>query len=186
MVERKTDQFGGIIMKLLIFLHGTTIMHRNAVGATHEERLRQVREGDKSIYNQTTYVPIGDAVQKLKKWKDQGAEIIYLSPLTKSKGVRDDERAIDKYFQDEKEMLQRYSFPKGNILHRERDEQYKDIIERIAPEVLIEDDCESIGEDEIGIMHVKSEIKKRIKSIIIKEFGGIDNLPDDLDELIKL
>ena len=172
-------------MKLLLFLHGTTIMHRNAVGATHEEKLRQVLEGDKSIYNQATYVPIGDAVQKLKKWKDQGAEIIYLSPLTKSKDVRDDERAIDKNIQDEKEMLQRYYFPKGNILHRETDEQYKDIIERIVPEVLIEDDCESIGEDEIGITHVKSEIKKRIKSIIVKEFGGIDHLPDDLDELMK-
>ena len=31
-------------MKVLVFLHGTTIMHRSAVGRTREERVQQVCE----------------------------------------------------------------------------------------------------------------------------------------------
>jgi len=30
------------------------------------------------------------------------------------------------------------------------------------------------------ITHVKPEIKKKIKSISVKEFGGIDYLPDEI------
>ena len=51
---------------------------------------------------------------------------------------------------------------------------------------MIEDDCESIGgEKEMTITFVKSEIKQKIKSIIIKEFNGIDHLPDNVEEIIK-
>ena len=54
------------------------------------------------------------------------------------------------------------------------------------PNILIEDDCESIGGDkEMTITHIKLGIKQRIKSVVIKEFGGIDNLPDNINELIK-
>ncbi len=47
------------------------------------------------------------------------------------------------------------------------------------PGIIIEDDCESIGgEVEITYPHIKSELKARIQSIVVKEFSGIDNLPD--------
>ncbi len=63
-------------------------------------------------------------------------------------------------------------------------ETYKDIAERVIPDILIEDDCESIGgEKEMTITFVKPEIKQKIKSIIVKEFSGIDHLPDKLQEL---
>jgi hypothetical protein len=43
---------------------------------------------------------------------------------------------------------------------------------------LIEDDCESIGgEKEMVYPYIKKELKSKIKSVIIKEFEGIDNLP---------
>jgi len=45
---------------------------------------------------------------------------------------------------------------------------YAQIVERAAPDIFI-----------------KPEIKRKIKSIAIKEFGGIDHLPDDLSELSK-
>ena len=36
------------------------------------------------------------------------------------------------------------------------------------------------------ITFVKPEIKQKIKSFVIKEFGGIENLPNNLDDLISL
>lgn len=50
--------------------------------------------------------------------------------------------------------------------------------------VLIEDDCESIGGGpEMTYPHIRPEIKSQIKSIPVKEFGGIDHLPDELEKL---
>jgi len=67
---------------------------------------------------------------------------------------------------------------------RQPGEAYHQVAERIRPGVLIEDDCESIGgEVEMTYPHLHSEAKARIKSIVILEFGGIDDLPNDLSEL---
>lgn len=72
-------------------------------------------------------------------------------------------------------------------MSRRKNELYKDIVERIIPDVFVEDDCESIGGiDKIIITHVKPKVKKKIKSILIKEFDGIDYLPDKTSELMKL
>ena len=52
------------------------------------------------------------------------------------------------------------------------------------PDILIEDDCESIGgKVEMTYTHIKPEVKRSIKSIPVKEFGGIDHLSDDLKQL---
>ena len=83
-------------------------------------------------------------------------------------------------------VLKKYGFPDGQVLFRQRGELYKDIAEKIMPDVLIEDDCESIGgKDEMTITHVKPEIKKKIKSIVVKEFSGLDHLPDKISALLK-
>ncbi len=51
---------------------------------------------------------------------------------------------------------------------------------------IIEDDCESIGgEKEMTYPGIKSELKTRIKSIVVKEFGGIDHLPGDVSALVS-
>ena len=51
--------------------------------------------------------------------------------------------------------------------------------------MLIEDDCESIGgEEEMTITHVRAEIRSSIRSIRLREFEGVDHLPDSLEELI--
>ena len=86
----------------------------------------------------------------------------------------------------DKFVLKKYGFPDNQVLFRQKGEQYKDIAERIMPDVLVEDDCKSIGgKDEMTITHVKPEIKNKIKSITVKEFSGIDNLPDKISVLIK-
>lgn len=160
-------------MKILIFLHGTTIMHRNAAGKTREERAKQSSEREESVLDYESYMPVGNAVEKLNNWKRQGAEIIYLSSHEAKNDVEKD-----------KSVLRRYNFPEGEVLYRKDGELYKDIAEKINPDVLIEDDCESIGgEKEMTITFVTPEIKRQIKSIVVKEFEGIDHLPDDIKSL---
>ena len=163
-------------MKILVFLHGTLIMHKSAEGKPREGRVRQVESKDPSVLDYASYIPVGNVVEKLKSWQNQGAEILYLSSHETAEDVEKD-----------KLVLEKYDFPKGQIFYRQNKESYKDIAERIMPDFLIEDDCESIGgEKEMTITFVKPEIKQKIKSIVIKEFGGIDNLPNNLDDLINL
>jgi len=162
-------------MKILVFLHGTLIMHKNAENKTREEIAQQVLDKDKSVHDYVSYIPVGNAVEKLKVWQRQGAEILYLSSHEIAEDVEKD-----------KLVLRKYGFPKGQVFYRQSGESYKDIAEKIVSDVLIEDDCKSIGgEKEMTITYVKPEIKQRIKSIVIKEFSGIDNLPDDLNALVN-
>lgn len=150
-------------------------MHKSAERKSREERVQQVRNKDSSVLDYTSYIPVSNATEKLKSWEKQGAEILYLS----SHETPDD---VEK----DKSVLEKYDFPKGQIFYRQNGESYKDIAERIIPDILIEDDCESIGgEKEMTITFVKPEIKKKIKSIVVKEFSGIDNLPDKIDDLLK-
>jgi hypothetical protein len=161
-------------MKILIFLHGTIIMHRNAAGKTREERVQQSVEREKSALDYESYISIGNAAKKLNNWKRQGAEISYLSS-------HESETDVEK----DKSVLRRRGFPEGEVLFRKNEESYKDIAEKVVPDILIEDDCESIGgEKEMTITYVKQEIKGRIKSIVVKEFQGIDHLPDDVKSLL--
>lgn len=160
-------------MKILVFLHGTAIMHRNALGRTREERVRQVCDGDESLYDFTSYVPVGNAARKLQAWKQQGAEILYLSSHKNAADVEKD-----------KLVLRKHGFPDGQVFFRHAGERYNDVAESVLPDILIEDDCESIGgQKEMTYPHIKAELKARIKPIIVKEFGGIDHLPDDISAL---
>ena len=162
------------IMKILVFTEGTIIMHHGGIGHTREEIVRQVEEGEKTIHDWASYVPIGGAVTKLEIWQKQGAEILYLTSRTESGEVQSIES-----------VLRKYEFP-GHLLFCRAGEQYNDVAEKVIPDVFVEDDCESIGGiDEMTISHVDPEIRKRIKSIPVREFGGIDHLPDDIMVLRK-
>lgn len=175
-------------MRILIFLHGTLLMHKNAAGKSRKEIIKQVSEQEKSVRDFFHYGPIGNAVNKLHHWVAQGAEVCYLSALTENKKGRGDEVVGRKGLMADDVVLKKYNFPKGKIYHRAKDEDYKDVIERMMPlpDVIIEDDCESIGgSKEMTFTHLKQGLKKKIKSIIVKEFEGIDFLPDDTALLLK-
>jgi hypothetical protein len=164
-------------MKILVFLHGTTIMHRNAEGLTREEIIKQVTEGDEVVHDYALYIPVGNAVKKLQEWKGQGAKLCYLSSHKNAKDIEKD-----------KFVLKKYAFPDGQIFYRRNREEYKDIVERIQPlpDVIVEDNCESIGGTvEMVYPNLKPELKNKINSIVVKEFGGIDYLPDKISELMK-
>jgi len=162
-------------MKILIFTEGTIIIHKNATGCSREEIVKQVENNKESVHDYASYVPVEDAVKKLAEWKNQSTEILYLTSRRKTNEI-----------EDIKNVLKKYGFPDGQLLFRQENEEYKDIAEKIIPDILIEDDCESIGGiDEMTITHVKPEIKEKIKSVPIKEFGGIDHLPDKISVLAE-
>lgn len=162
-------------MRLLIFLHGTTIMHPGAVGRTREERVAQVRTGaDPALHDYAAYVPVGGAATKLQRWREQGAQIDYLSSHRNPDDVAKDAS-----------VLLRYGFPPGRVLAREPGESYGEVAGRELPDILVEDDCESLnGGGEITYLQIPPELRARIKSIIVPEFGGVDHLPDSLHALL--
>lgn len=181
-------------MKILVFTEGTVLMYKSAKGLSRGEIVEKSRkEGiqreeaslkyeskydvpveSNSVHDYTNYIPNGNAVEKLTKWKEQGATIYYLT----SRRIKPEIEAI-------KSVLKRYNFPNpDNLLFRAEGEEYKDVAERLMPDVLIEDDCESIGgEKEMVYPHINQELKGKIKSEIIKEFEGIEKLPNNVEQL---
>jgi len=151
-------------------------MYKSAVDHSRKEIVKRVEKEQQSVHDYASYVPIGNAAKKLNAWKKQGAEILYLTS-----------RRIPNEIKQIKAVLKRHDFPEGKLLFRQKSEEYKDVAERIVPDILVEDDCESIGGiDEMTITYVRPEIKKRIKSVVVKEFGGIDNLPDLITDLANM
>ncbi len=75
-------------------------------------------------------------------------------------------------------------FPERRLFHRLKGEECPVVAERVKPDILIEDDCESIG-GEREMASYKLDRKAKIRAIIVKEFGGIDHLPDEMEGLRK-
>ena len=160
-------------MRIMIFLHGTTIMHAVARDCTRQERVAQVKQHDPSVADYAGYVRVGEAAAKLQRWHGQGAEITYLSSHRKPENV-----AMDAL------VLERHALPPGPVLSRDPGESYADVARRALPDVIIEDDCESIGgESEMTYPHLPPQERARIVGIVVREFEGIDHLPDKLADL---
>ncbi len=180
-------------MKILVFTEGTVIMHGNAKGVSRDEAVIQskqagIQQEERSLsydtkssqyrvelgspYDFVNYIPVKHAVEKLMSWKKQGVTILYLT----SRRIKNEVEAI-------RIILKQYNFPDANNLYfRHQGENYKDVAEKLMPDILVEDDCESIGgEPEMIYPHIRPELKSKIKPIIVKEFGGIDHLPNQLD-----
>ncbi|MFX0178517.1 MAG: hypothetical protein ACFE85_20070 [Candidatus Hodarchaeota archaeon] len=162
-------------MRILVFLHGTCIMHANALGLSRRQIVQQIIEDvDESISDFGSYIPIGNAVNKLTSWQSQGAEILYLSSHLNLENVKKDEI-----------VLKKYNFPEGSIFYRREEKDWNLSIEEAKPDIIIEDDCESIGgKYQMTYPNLKPELRSKITSIVIKEFAGIDHLPDDISKLI--
>ncbi len=161
-------------------------MHKSALDKQRKEIVKQIKQNEASVKDYKNYIPIGNASNKLSNWNKQGVKIAYLSALKKSKLVRADETT--KKLNVDKIILDKYKFPKGRVYHRKPNERYKNVIGRMKPlpDIIIEDDCESIGKQEITYNSLDDKLKKRIKSVIVKEFGGIEHLPDNINDLIKM
>ncbi len=178
-------------VKILVFTEGTILTNKRWIGVSREEVVKQVKKwsnlpkeeleklqksGDApSPEYFAASVPIGNSVRKIEAWKKQGATIVYLTSRRKSK-----ELCIIR------DILKKYRFPEGQLLSRKEGEDYRDVAEKVMPDVIVEDDCESIGgEEEMTYPGIRPELKSKIKSIVVKEFDGIDHLPDNAAELMR-
>lgn len=144
-------------LKLMIFTEGTILKPKNIF----------------QYFSISTYIPINNAVSIIRSWDEQGAEIFYFTSSRKPKQVE----AI-------KVNLLKHQFKGTKLYFRSEKQEYSDVVEEVIPDILIEDDCRSIGgEKEMCITYVKPEIKSMIKSIIVKEFKGIEDLSKNLSYL---
>lgn len=157
----------------MVFTEGTMLMHLSGKGVSRKERVAQVKGESPGVTDYANYIPIGNASDKLKEWKLQGTELCYLTSRRTKSEINDIKRVLNKY-----------NFPKGELYYRKGKEEYKDIAERVMPNILIEDDCESIGgEIEMTHPHILKDKQREIKSVIIPEFGGIDHLSNNIEKL---
>lgn len=70
-------------MRILVFLHGTTLMDATAVGYPREERVKPSRRRKPSILDDANNTPIVDAVTKMRRWHERGATIVPCSSQRK-------------------------------------------------------------------------------------------------------
>lgn len=164
-------------MKILIFTEGTILTHRSHIGLPRDKVVELVRNHRTPLSPNyfANSAPLGNCITKIAEWKRQGATILYLT----SRRTPEEVEIIRKTLSD-------YHFPEGELLFRRAGEEYKDVAERALPDIIIEDNCESIGgEKEMTYPHITKGLKARIKSIVVMEFGGIDHLPDNITDLLN-
>lgn len=136
-------------MRIMVFIEGTTFYTKPVL----------------FLFTKCGYKPIGNAVQSVNRLYDEGHEIYLCSYVRKSR------------YGFIKSVVDFYGMRYTDILCRDKGETYSEIVERLKPDVLIEDDCKSIGGlKACCITDVKKEIKREIQSIIVPEFAGIDNV----------
>jgi hypothetical protein len=146
-------------LTIMIFLEGTILGPKRLI----------------DHFSHAKYIPIGNCVVKISRWSNEGARIVYMTYIKKESSA-----------ESAKNILVKYGFPGQYLYHRTKGEKYKDIVEAVKPNILIEDNCKSIGVKwQMSITYVDAKIKDKIKSIVVKEFKGIDLLPDNRTELMN-
>lgn len=160
--------------RLLVFVCGTTLMHAGAVGRSRDERVCQARKGtDPTLRDYGAYVATEGALEKLRGWSAQGAEISYLSVHRDAATVTASAGA-----------LRSHGFPPGPVLSRSDGESYGDVVRRAAPDILIEGDRTSSDADGIAYHQLEPTQRDRILSIVVPQYGGLEHLPASLGTLL--
>lgn len=142
---------------IMIFVEGTILKPKSALG----------------LFDLTSYVPIGKCAEWIRGWQDQGAEIVYCTSRRKKqvRGMAD--------------LLTQYGFTGTRLYYRNQKQQYKDVVEEANPNILIEDNCRSIGGSfQMCISSVDPIMKEKIKSVPVEEYKGIDHLPQSYADLL--
>lgn len=136
-------------MKIMIFAEGTTFYTKFPL----------------CLFTKQGYRPIGNAVKIINGWYDRGDEIYLCSYLPR------------KRMWLIRSVVELYGMKVTKILCRDKGERYAHLVERVMPDVLIEDDCKSIGGlKKCCITDVREELKPAIRSVIVPEFEGIDGV----------
>jgi hypothetical protein len=139
------------------------------LGKTREESVKKSREWALQGGWLGELVPIGEASKKVRAWSSRGAELYYLTASRRQENVAKCEAALKKW-----------SFPAGVLLHRDLSQSYSDLVTPLHPDLIVEDDCESLGgSNEMVYPNLSENVKRSIASVVVREFEGIDHLPDD-------
>lgn len=137
--------------KIMIFSEGTILKpkHNNFI----------------SRVNVNKYIAIDNAIEKIKSWQEEGYEIIY---LTSQKGKKAMGMA---------QRLDELGFTGSMVGYRQSRQDYATLIKEERPDILIEDDCKSIGGSEhMCYSQLDENLKKSLKHIVVEEFKGIDDV----------
>jgi hypothetical protein len=143
-------------MKILVFTEGTCLK------PSDPDKPKQY----------ASYCGTTSAAKKVRAWNDAGVEIHYLTSRidkTEIAAIRD--------------VLKRSGFVDGPLHARADGESYVKVVERLDPDILVEDDCKSIGVDQIIGIQLNPAIG--ILSVVVPEFGGLEHLPDNPYELLE-
>jgi hypothetical protein len=134
-----------------------------------------VRRRDPSVADFASYIPTPGTATKLAAWDRHGATIVYLSSHRRRGDIRADNSVI-----------RRYRFPPGPVHGRQEGEGYGSLVTRLGLDVLVEDDCESIGGTaQTCAAQVSSAGRQSVRFVVLPEFSGLTGLPDDPAELLK-
>lgn len=121
-------------------------------------------------------IPIGQSAAKVTSWRNHGAAICYVTASRKAANVRRSEEA-----------LRRWGFPEGILLSRKNGESYAAIAVGAKLDVIVEDDCESIGgANEMIHPNLPGSAKQLIAAVVVREFEGVDGLPDDPELMVRV
>lgn len=161
-------------MKVGVFLHGTAIMHAAAAGVDRDERVQQVCRRDPSVADFASYLPTPGTAAKLAAWERHGAALVYLSSHRRPDDIRADESVI-----------RRYGFPAGPVYGRHEGEDCGQLVERLGLDVLVEDDCASIGgAGQTCAAQLSCAGRQSVRCVVLPEFSGLADLPDSPAELL--
>ena len=137
--------------KIMIFTEGTILKPK------HKNILSRICV--------TKYVPISNAIDTIKKWQETGYEIIYITSLKGRKAMK-----MAQHLDD-------IGFVGSMVAYRQKYQDYATLIKEELPDILIEDNCKSIGgESNMCYNQLSDEVKGRIKHIVVEEFLGIDDV----------
>jgi hypothetical protein len=110
--------------------------------------------------------PIKNAVEKINKWVEQGAEILYLTTAVKFTEVK-----------AAKDAVKNANFPGDTVQARREGESFREVLDGLKPNVFIE--LENIEE----LISVKLPADSAIFTIVVKSGDGLELLPESLDDL---
>lgn len=113
----------------------------------------------------TKYIPIGNAIETIKLWQEEGYEIIYLTSLKGRKAMK------------MAQHLDELGFVGSMVGYRQKYQDYATLIKEEMPDILIEDDCQSIGgKENMCYEQLPENIRHNLKHIVVEEFKGIDQV----------
>jgi hypothetical protein len=80
----------------------------------------------------------------------------------------------------DEEVLRRHGFPPGPVVARAPRQSYGEAAAAARPDVLVEDDCESIGGGaEMTSPQLPRALREHVRVLVVAEFGGLEGLPEE-------